>query len=50
METLLSRFSGQPVDLLSFNEIIDKLGLTGQSNLGVRQIPIDAIVGSVRCV
>ncbi len=47
METLLSRFSGQPVDLLSFNEIIDKLGLTGQSNLGVRQIPIDAIVGSV---
>lgn len=47
MESLLSRFSGQSTDLLSFTEVIEKLGITGQSSVGLRQIPIDAIVGSV---
>ena len=47
LEALLSRFSGQTADLLSFGEVVDKLGMSGQSSLGVRQIPIDAIVGSV---
>ena len=47
LESLLSRFSGQSTDLLSFTEVIDKLGITGQSSLGLRQIPINAIVGSV---
>ena len=47
LESLLSRFSGQTADLLSFGEVVDKLGMSGQSSLGVHQIPIDAIVGSV---
>lgn len=50
VESILARFSGQPVDLLSFDEVAHKLGVIGQSSLGVKQIPIDAIVGSVgRC-
>ena len=44
---MLSRLSGHPVDLLSYNDVIDKLGIAGHSHLGVRQIPLDAIVGSV---
>jgi hypothetical protein len=47
VESLLARFSGQPVDLLSYGEVISKLRVDGQSSLGVRQIPITAIVGSV---
>ncbi len=47
LEVLLSRLSGHPVDLLSYNDVIDKLGIAGHSRLGVRQIPLDAIVGSV---
>ena len=44
---MLSRLSGHPVDLLSYNDVIDKLGIAGHSHLGVRPIPLDAIVGSV---
>lgn len=47
VESLLSRFTGQPVDLLSFDEVVSKLGIRGQSSLGVKQIAIDRIVGSV---
>lgn len=47
LESLLSRFTGQTSDLLSFDEVIGKLGMSGKSSLGVRQIPIEAIVGSV---
>lgn len=47
VESLLARFSGQPTDLLSFTEVTEKLGITGQSSLGLRQIPVDAIIGSV---
>ena len=47
LEVLLSRLSGHPVDLLSYNDVIDKLGIAGHSHLGVRPIPLDAIVGSV---
>ena len=47
LEALLSRLSGRPADLLSFDEVVGKLGVSGQSSLGVHQIPIAAIVGSV---
>jgi len=47
LEVLFSRLSGHPVDLLSYNDVIDKLGIAGHSHLGVRTIPLDAIVGSV---
>ncbi|MFO7663009.1 MAG: hypothetical protein R6X18_10505 [Chloroflexota bacterium] len=44
---MLARFSGQPVDLLSFGEVVNKLRIDGQTSLGVKQIPVAAIVGSV---
>lgn len=47
LESLLARLSGQPASLLSYDEVVGKLGVSGQSSLGVQQIPIDAIVGSV---
>jgi hypothetical protein len=47
VESLLARFSGQPVDLLSYGEVVRKLRIDGQSSLGVKQIPVAAIVGSV---
>ena len=47
VETLLARLSGHSVDLLSFNEVADMLGVSGQSSGGLRQIPLAAIVGSV---
>ncbi len=47
LESLLARFSGQSADLLSYDEVVGKLGVKGQSTLGLRQIPIKDIVGSV---
>jgi hypothetical protein len=47
LESLLSRLSGHTADLLSFDEVVSKLGMSGQASLGVQQIPIEAIVGSV---
>ena len=47
VESLLARLSGSSTDLLSYNEVVDKLGVSGQSPGGLRQIPVDAIVGSV---
>jgi nucleotide-binding universal stress UspA family protein len=47
VESLLARLSGSSTDLLSYNEVVDKLGVSGQSPGGLRQIPVSAIVGSV---
>lgn len=47
LESLLARLSGNSAELLSYDEVVDKLGVAGQSPGGVRQIPIAAIVGSV---
>lgn len=47
IESLLSRLSGRPADLLSFDEVVGKLGVRGTSSLGVQQIPVKAIIGSV---
>lgn len=47
VESLLARLSGTSTDLLSYNEVVDKLGVSGQSPGGLRQIPVSAIVGSV---
>lgn len=47
LESLLARLSGQPAGLLSYDEVVGKLGVSGQSSIGLQQIPIDAIVGSV---
>ncbi len=47
LESLLARLSGQSAELLSFDDVVDKLGLSGQSDAGTRQVPIEAIIGSV---
>lgn len=47
LETLVARLSGQSADLLSYDEIVGKLRVTGQSPAGLQQIPVAAIVGSV---
>ncbi len=47
LESLVGRLSGQPVDLLSFDDVVNKLGLRGQADLGIRQVPIESIIGSV---
>ena len=47
VESLLARLSGQSTDLLSYDEVADKLRVSGQSPGGLRQIPLSAIVGSV---
>ena len=47
VESLLARLSGHSTDLLSYEEVADKLRVSGQSPGGLRQIPVSAIVGSV---
>lgn len=47
LESLVARISGQSADLLSFDDVVDKLGLRSQSDIGLQQVPIESIVGSV---
>ncbi|MBN1440476.1 MAG: universal stress protein [Anaerolineales bacterium] len=48
LQEVLSRFTGKSADLLSFEEVRDKLHAIGSGvSRGVRNIPLDAIVGSV---
>lgn len=47
LESLVARVSGHSADLLSFDDIVDKLGLLCQSEAGLQQVPISAIIGSV---
>jgi nucleotide-binding universal stress UspA family protein len=48
LQEVLSRFTGKSADLLSFEEVRDRLHAVGTSvNRGVQNIPLDSIVGSV---
>jgi nucleotide-binding universal stress UspA family protein len=48
LQEVLSRFTGKSADLLSFEEVRDKLHAIGTGvSRGVRNIPLDSIVGSV---
>ncbi|GAB4406686.1 MAG: universal stress protein [Anaerolineales bacterium] len=47
LEELLGALRGEKHGLLSFDEIRQKLRATAGSDLGLREIPLDAIVGSV---
>lgn len=47
LQELLARFTGEPVELLSYEEVRQKLRVQGSAELGVQDIPLDAIVGSV---
>lgn len=47
LKELLSRLTGESNQLLSYDEVRQKLQLQGGMERGVRDIPMDAIVGSV---
>ncbi len=47
MQEVLARFTGKPVTLLPFDEAYRRLKPTGMVDRGLKEIPIDAIVGSV---
>ena len=47
MQQLMARITGKSADLLAYNEVCDRLKVSGSRELGVQEIPLDAIVGSV---
>ena len=47
LEQIMASLTGRSVELLSFDEVREKLKVTGSSTRGLREIPLDAIVGSV---
>lgn len=47
LQDIMAKFTGQSVDLLSFEEVRRKFRLEGGASLGVQDVPLDAIVGSV---
>ncbi|HUE98803.1 MAG TPA: universal stress protein [Anaerolineales bacterium] len=47
LQGVLARITGRSNELLSYEEIADKLKLQGRSDKGVQTIPVDAIIGSV---
>jgi nucleotide-binding universal stress UspA family protein len=47
LERILARLTGRPADLLSYEEVRKKLKIQGRKPPKLREIPLDAIVGSV---
>lgn len=47
VQDVLAAFTGRPADLLQFEEVHQKLRLTNVHYLGLQDIPLDQIVGSV---
>jgi nucleotide-binding universal stress UspA family protein len=47
LQGVLARITGRSNELLSYEEIADKLKLKGRSDKGVHMIPVNAIIGSV---
>jgi nucleotide-binding universal stress UspA family protein len=47
VQEILARITGKSTQLLSYEDVAEKLRLHGRTERGVKQIPIDAIVGSV---
>jgi hypothetical protein len=47
VQEVLARFTGKSTQLLSYEDVAEKLKLRGRSERGVQNIPLDAIVGSV---
>ncbi len=47
MERILATLSGRSVDLLSYEDVLKKLKEKGRASRGLKDIPLDAIVGSV---
>lgn len=47
LRELVARLTGKPNELLSYDEVAQKLRLHTRSERGIQEIPLDAIVGSV---
>ena len=47
LKEIASALSGRQSDLLEYDEILEKLHSRGQSDKGLQEIPLKAIVGSV---
>ena len=47
MKTVLSKITGETVDLLSYDEILKRLRMKGQTDRGRAEIPLVKIIGSV---
>lgn len=47
VEAILSRMTGKSNELLSYEEVAQKLKLQARAERGIQSIPLDAIVGSV---
>ncbi|NLG74042.1 MAG: universal stress protein, partial [Chloroflexi bacterium] len=45
LKEILARFTGEPTRLLSYDEVREKLRLQGAAERGLKDIPLDAIVG-----
>src|SRR5688572_26022464 len=47
LNALLGRLTGRSVGLLSYDDVLKHLRPTGSADVGLREIPLDAIAGSV---
>jgi nucleotide-binding universal stress UspA family protein len=47
LQGVLARITGKSNELLSYEEVAEKLKLQGRSDKGIQTIPVDAIIGSV---
>jgi len=47
IQEILARITGKSTQLLSYDEVAEKLKLRARTERGVQHIPIDAIVGSI---
>ena len=47
LKEILARITGESTQLLSFDELRQKLKVKGSFERGLRDIPLDAIIGSV---
>ena len=47
MKEVIARLTGEPTDLLSYDEIRSHLKIQGQSTIGLKDIPVQSIVGSL---
>ena len=47
LQQVLARVTGKSVELLSYDDVLHKLRQTGRAALGMHEIPVDAIVGTV---
>jgi nucleotide-binding universal stress UspA family protein len=47
LKSVVSKLTGEDIDLLSYDEVLKKLRLQGRVSRGMQEIPLDKIIGSV---